>query len=108
LAIDMQKKVDELKDEWLSYGYDLSIGIGINTGYMTVGNIGSEFHRDYTVIGNQVNIAARLEQIAKPGEILVSQRTYSKAKDVATIEKAGTVQLKGIHSPITVYRVLRK
>jgi class 3 adenylate cyclase len=76
---------------------------------MTVGNIGSEFHRDYTVIGNQVNIAARLEQIAKPGEILISQRTYSKAKDVATIdEKAGTVQLKGIHSPIAVYRVLRK
>jgi len=70
LAIDMQKKVDQLKDEWLSYGYDLNIGIGINTGYMTVGNIGSEFHRDYTVIGNQVNIAARLEQMAKPGEIL--------------------------------------
>jgi class 3 adenylate cyclase len=108
LAIDMQKKVDELKDEWFSYGYDLSIGIGINTGYMTVGNIGSEFHRDYTVIGNQVNIAARLEQMAKPGEILVSQRTYSKAKDVAAIEKTGTVQLKGIHAPIAVYRVLRK
>jgi class 3 adenylate cyclase len=108
LAIDMQKKVDELKDEWFSYGYDLSIGIGINTGYMTVGNIGSEFHRDYTVIGNQVNIAARLEQMAKPGEILVSQRTYSKAKDVASIEKTGTVQLKGIHAPVAVYRVLPK
>ncbi|UCF73236.1 MAG: hypothetical protein JSW35_01915 [Deltaproteobacteria bacterium] len=105
LAIDMQKKVDQLKDEWLSYGYDLNIGIGINTGYMTVGNIGSEFHRDYTVIGNQVNIAARLEQMAKPGEILISQRTYSKAKDLATMEKTGTVRLKGIHSPVAIYRV---
>jgi len=106
LAIDMQKKIDQLRDEWLSYGYDLNIGIGINTGYMTVGNIGSEFHRDYTVIGNQVNVAARLEQMARPGEILISQRTYSKAKDVATTEEAGTVRLKGIHSPVAVYRVV--
>jgi class 3 adenylate cyclase len=108
LAIDMQKKTDQLKDEWLSYGYDLNIGIGINTGYMTVGNIGSEFHRDYTVIGNQVNVAARLESMAKPGEILISQRTYSKAKDVATFEEAGTVYLKGIHSPVAIYRVICK
>jgi adenylate cyclase len=106
LAVDMQKKIDQLRDEWLSYGYDLNIGIGINTGYMTVGNIGSEFHRDYTVIGNQVNVAARLEQMARAGEILISQRTYSKAKDVATTEEAGTVRLKGIHSPVAVYRVV--
>jgi len=106
LAIDMQKKIDELKGEWRSYGYDLNIGVGINTGYMTVGNIGSEFHRDYTVIGNQVNVAARLEQMAKPGEILISQRTYSKAKDVAPAEEAGRVRLKGIHSPVAIYRVI--
>ena len=108
LAIDMQKKTDQLKDEWLSYGHDLNIGIGINTGYMTVGNIGSEFHRDYTVIGNQVNIAARLESKAKPGEILISQRTYSKTKGIATFEEAGTFNLKGIHSSVVVYRVLYK
>ena len=64
---------------------------------MTVGNIGSEFHRDYTVIGNQVNIAARLESKAKPGEILISQRTYSRAKDVATIEEADTFNLNTKH-----------
>ena len=108
LAIDMQKKTDQLKDGWLSYGHDLNIGIGINTGYMTVGNIGSKFHRNYTVIGNQVNIAARLESKAKPGEILISQRTYSKTKGIATFEEAGTFNLKGIHSPIEVYRVLYK
>lgn len=105
LAIDMQLKIGHLKDEWSSYGHDLNIGIGINTGYMTVGNVGSEFHRDYTVIGNQVNVAARLESMAQPGEILVSQRTYSKAKDIADFEKAGTYNLKGIHSSIVVYRV---
>ena len=106
LAIDMQKKIGQLKDEWLGYGHNLNIGIGINTGYMTVGNIGSEFHRDYTVVGNQVNIAARLESMAKGGEILISQRTYSKAKSMVSIEEAGKFQLKGIHSPIAVYRVL--
>jgi adenylate cyclase len=105
LAIDMQRKIAQLKDEWKSYGHDLNIGVGINTGYMTVGNIGSEFHRDYTVIGNQVNVAARLESMAQPGEILVSQRTYSKAKDVAAFEDVGTISLKGIHSPVAVHRV---
>lgn len=108
LAIDMQKKISQLKDEWLGYGHNLNIGIGINTGYMTVGNIGSEFHRDYTVVGNQVNIAARLESMAKPGEILITRRTYSKAKSAAPIEEAGRFQLKGIHSPVAVYRVAYK
>jgi class 3 adenylate cyclase len=106
LAIDMQLTIRHLKDEWSGYGHDLNIGIGINTGYMTVGNVGSEFHRDYTVIGNQVNVAARLESLAQPGEILVSQRTYSKAKDIAVFESSGTFNLKGIHSPVAVYRVL--
>jgi class 3 adenylate cyclase len=106
LAIDMQRRIGRLKDEWYSYGHDLNIGIGINTGYMTVGNVGSEFHRDYTVIGNQVNVAARLESMAQSGEILVSQRTYSKAKDIVEFERAGTFNLKGIHSPVAVYRVL--
>ena len=106
LAIDMQKKIGQLKNEWLSYGHELNIGIGINTGYMTVGNIGSEFHKDYTVIGNQVNIAARLESMAKPGEILISQRTYSKVKALVSAEETGRHQLKGIHAPVEIYRVL--
>jgi len=53
VAIDMQKKVTELRHEWDLYGYELGIGIGINSGFMTVGNIGSDMHMDYTVIGNQ-------------------------------------------------------
>jgi len=106
LAIDMQRTIGHLKDEWAGYGHNLNIGIGINTGYMTVGNVGSEFHRDYTVIGNQVNVAARLESMAQPGEILVSQRTYSKAKDSAEFERSGTFTLKGIHSSVAVYRVV--
>jgi class 3 adenylate cyclase len=108
LAIDMQQKINQLKDEWLSYGHDLNIGVGINTGYMTVGNIGSKFHKDYTVIGRQVNVASRLESMAKPGEILISERTYERVKNKADFKKMGPYRLKGISSPIIIYSVVYK
>jgi class 3 adenylate cyclase len=105
MAIDMQKKVGELKKEWFRYGYDLGTGIGINTGYMTVGNIGSDMHMDYTVIGNQVNVAARLESLAKSGQILVSQRTYSRVAELVEAEEVGKISVKGIHGPVMTYNV---
>jgi adenylate cyclase len=105
MAVEMQKKAAELKNEWQRYGYDLGMGIGINTGYMTVGNIGSNMHMDYTVIGNQVNVAARLESMAKPGQILISQRTYSRVTDLVEAEEIGEVNVKGIHSPIMTYNI---
>ena len=105
MAIDMQKKIVELKDEWLEYGHDFGVGIGINTGYMTVGNIGSDIHKDYTVIGNQVNVASRLESLAKGGQILVSQRTYSKVKSLVEVEKVGIIQVQGLRDPVVTYNV---
>jgi len=105
MAIEMQKKVFDLKKDWLHYGYELGMGIGINTGYMTVGNIGSDMHMDYTVIGNQVNVAARLESLAKPGQILVSQRTYSRISNLVEVEKMGEIRVKGIHNPVITYNV---
>lgn len=106
MAIDMQNKVSDLKDEWLEYGLDLGIGIGINTAYMTVGNIGSDMHRDYTVIGNQVNVAERLESQAEAGQILISQRTYSRVKDIVQTEHIGNVPVKGIRYPVRTYQVI--
>jgi adenylate cyclase len=105
MAVDMQKRIGNLRDEWLQFGHGLGVGIGINTGFMTVGNIGSETYRDYTVIGNQVNIAARLEKLAGPGQIILSQRTYSQVKEKVEVEEVGPVQVKGIHSPIKTYNV---
>jgi class 3 adenylate cyclase len=108
MAMDMQRSVECLLDEWRQFGHELGIGIGINTGYVTVGNIGSDMHRDYTVIGNQVNVAARLESVAKAGEILISQRTYSKVKDLFEVKEMGEIQVKGIHSPLKTYNVVCK
>jgi len=106
MAIEMQKKIADLKGEWLQYGHELGVGIGINTGFMTVGNMGSDIHRDYTVIGNQVNVAARLQSVAKAGQVLISQRTYSKVKDMVSVEPMGEISVKGIHSPVMTYRIL--
>ncbi|MFH1351296.1 MAG: adenylate/guanylate cyclase domain-containing protein [Pseudomonadota bacterium] len=105
MAVDMQKKVTEMGGEWLQYGHELRIGIGINTGFMTVGNIGSDTHKDYTVIGNQVNVAARLVSLAKPGQILISQRTQSRVSDLVEFEKMGEISVKGIYHPVVTYNV---
>ncbi|HEJ84079.1 MAG TPA: hypothetical protein ENO25_05875 [Desulfobacteraceae bacterium] len=106
MSVDMQRRVRELKAEWLQYGHELGIGIGVNTGYMTVGSIGSEVHRDYTVIGNQVNVAARLESIAKPGQVLISARTYSRVSGLVTVEEVGEIRVKGFHRPIRTFNVI--
>ena len=106
MGIDMQRKVKDLRDKWVQFGHVLQIGIGINTGFVTVGNIGSDIHRDYTVIGNQVNVAARLESAAKAGQILISQRTYSHIRDLFEVEELGEIIVKGIHSPVKIYNVL--
>jgi adenylate cyclase len=89
MAIEMQGVVKELKRKWRHYGHELGVGIGINTGYVTVGSLGSDVHRDYTIIGNQVNVASRLENLAKAGEILISGRTLSLLEGTTAARKWG-------------------
>jgi class 3 adenylate cyclase len=105
MAIKMQQTVAQLKQKWNHYGHDLGVGIGINTGYVTVGNVGSDIHRDYTIIGNQVNVASRLENLAKAGEILISGRTLSLLNGSAKVKELGDIQVKGIHNSVKTYRV---
>ncbi len=105
MAVRMQQKVKQLKKEWRRYDHELGMGIGINTGYVTIGNVGSDTHRDYTIIGNQVNVASRLENLAKAGEILISRRTLSLLNHEQAVTEMGDITVKGIHSPVKTYRV---
>lgn len=107
MAIDMREKVRDLRNHWLEMGCNIDIYFGINTGYATVGNIGSAIQMNYTVIGHQVNIAHRLQMEARPGQILVTARTLSEIKEIVETEEIRQVKLKGIHKPVDVYNVLR-
>ena len=109
MAIAMQKRIRELEHDWgekFSLKKPLEMRIGINTGYCTVGNFGSDDRLDYTIIGGQVNLASRLEGIAKPGNIILSHDTYIQVnKEIDCIE-AGTVNVKGIKEEIKIFQVL--
>jgi len=104
----MQKRVGDLVEEWRRSGIDtpLQCRIGINTGYCTVGNFGSEDRMDYTMVGGTVNLASRLEHEAPPGGVLISFETYALVKDDVRCEERGHVQIKGIAHPIATYAVI--
>ena len=80
--------------------------MGINTGYCTVGNFGADTRMDYTIIGREVNLASRLESAAEAGEILMSNETYSLAKDVIMARDKGQITVKGFSRPIQIFQVV--
>ena len=80
--------------------------MAINTGYCTVGNFGSEDRMDYTIIGNEVNLASRLQSHADPGSILITHETYSLVKDLAQAEEQKPVHIRGFAEPVRNYKIL--
>lgn len=107
MALDMRSRLPELQRGWfLDRDEILNIGIGISSGYVTVGNIGSSVRLDYTVIGNNVNVASRLSDMAAPGQILATERTIARAKDTAPVREYGEITVEGSARPIRVYEVL--
>jgi class 3 adenylate cyclase len=104
MAQGMQAGFASLAEDWLKRGFKLGLGIGIATGYATLGRIGYEGRYDYSPIGTTVNLASRLCDRAEAGTILVSQRTIAAADGEATL-LADPVQLKGIPQPVPVYSV---
>ncbi|MEZ5482871.1 MAG: adenylate/guanylate cyclase domain-containing protein [Porticoccaceae bacterium] len=108
MAIAMKKRMKELQLRWLNQGIQkpLEIRMGINTGFCTVGNFGTENRLDYTLLGTEVNLASRLESAAEPGEILVTHETYSLVKDQIMCRDKGEIKVKGYQQPVRVYTVV--
>ena len=107
MAIDMQKRLSELEDHWRARGLEhpFKARMGINTGYCNVGNFGSDARMDYTIIGAEANLAARLESIAKPGGIVVSYETYAHVKDIVEAHALAPVNFKGVAREVVPYEV---
>ncbi len=105
MAIAMKKRMKELQLRWANQGIQkpLEIRMGVNTGFCTVGNFGTENRLDYTLLGTEVNLANRLESAAEPGEILMSHETYSLVKDVIMCRDQGEIKVKGYQHPIRAY-----
>jgi class 3 adenylate cyclase len=108
MALAMRKRMRELHEQWRASGIEkpLQCRIGINTGYCTVGNFGSEDRMDYTIIGSGVNLASRLEAAATPGEILISYETYAAVRQWIHCEERGRISVKGFAYPVATYQVV--
>ena len=104
----MRKRMRELHELWRASGIEkpLQCRIGINTGFCTVGNFGSEDRMDYTIIGSGGNHASRLEAAATSGEILISYETYTAGRQWIHCEERGRISVKGFAYPVATYQVV--
>ena len=107
MALDMLEAIHAYSRAWSDAGAlgGFSVRMGVNTGFCTVGNFGSESRMDYTIIGGQVNIASRIEKFAKPNTLYVSDSTYALVRDIVRISESSSITVKGIHYPVGIHRV---
>ena len=108
MAIAMQRRMRELEQEWRSRGLlrPFRIRMGITTGFCTVGNFGSRDRMDYTIIGNEVNLAARLQSATEPGSILLSHETNALVQGLVMTEEQPPITVKGFPKPISGYKIV--
>ena len=106
-ALEMQERLKALNMRNRKRGFvELAVGIGVNTGSVIAGNIGSEKRMEYTVVGNGVNIANRLEGLAQGGQILITESTYNELKGLKLdVEKLKQVQVRGKRGAMDIYWV---
>src|SRR6476646_10052521 len=106
MAIEMRAAIEGLIEKWRKLGHDIGFGIGIAHGFATLGTIGFEGRYDYAAIGTVSNVASRLCDEAKSGQILISPRVLMAVEKDITVEPVGDFALKGIRRPLTAYNVL--
>ena len=108
LALAMREQFNECNRAWQKLGYNLGFGIGIASGYATLGIVGYQDRFDYTANGNVVNLASRLCDEADDGQILISSKTYLKLEDAVEAKRLGDLELKGIGKPVPVYDLVAR
>ncbi len=106
LAVDMRNQATEMAIGWQKRGYDLGFGVGIAQGHATLGRVGFEGRFDYAAIGPVTNLASRLCDEARAGQILINQRLYGTLEDLVEVEPAGELTLKGFASPVPAFNVI--
>jgi adenylate cyclase len=104
MALEMREAIGALTETWRRWGHDT--GIGIAHGFATLGTIGFEGRFDYAAIGTVSNVASRLCDEAKPGQILISARVLVAVEDAVQVEPVGEFELKGIRRPLAAYNVV--
>ncbi|MER8815575.1 adenylate/guanylate cyclase domain-containing protein [Mesorhizobium sp. M0965] len=107
MAVDMQRRLEQLNRVWHDRGVErpFRARMGINTGYCNVGNFGSDDRMDYTIIGAEANLAARLQSIAEPGGICLSYETYALVRDLVRARPLAAIAMKGISREVVPYEV---
>ena len=105
-ALDMRMAIELLTEKWRRLGHELGFGVGIAHGFATLGTIGFEGRFDYAAIGTVSNVASRLCDEAKPGQILISSRVLMAVESAINVEPVGDFSLKGISRPVAAYNVL--
>jgi class 3 adenylate cyclase len=107
MAIEMQDRIAGLNAKWRNAGIEhpFRVRMGINTGYCNVGNFGSDDRMDYTIIGAEANLAARLQSIAEPGHIVISYETYALVRDMVVARELPPITMKGISRDVVPYAV---
>jgi class 3 adenylate cyclase len=106
MALEVRDAIGALTETWRRLGHDIGFGIGIAHGFATLGTIGFEGRFDYAAIGTVSNVASRLCDEAKPGQILISPRVLMKVEDAVKVEPVGEFALKGIRRPLAAYNVV--
>jgi class 3 adenylate cyclase len=106
MALELRGTIGSLTEEWRRLGHEIGFGIGIAHGFATLGTIGFEGRFDYAAIGTVSNVASRLCDEAKPGQILISPRVLVKVENAVTVEPVGEFELRGIRRPLAAYNVL--
>ena len=110
MALEMQERMIELRQKWSKEGFaePFEIRMGVNTGYCNVGNFGSDQRLTYTIIGGEVNVAARLESVAEVNGLYMSYETYAHVQDMVDVEQKEAIKMKGINRDIRIYSVKGK